>query len=81
MAADGLSKAKEYFNEHRKRLNEFHKRGVLLMAGPLANPSDGAIGIFTNSEAAKEFISGDPFIINGAVENYKLVEWNEVLAV
>ena len=46
---------------HRARLNAFHARGVFLMAGPFANPIEGAVGVFTSREAAEEFIQGDPF--------------------
>jgi len=66
-AEDGLPKAQVYYEAHRARLGEFHSRGVLLMAGPFANPSEGAMGVFTSREAAEEFIEGDPFVINGVV--------------
>jgi len=79
MAPDGLSKVKDNIDGHRERLLEYHKKGVLLMAGPLANPTEGAIGIFTNMESAKNFVEGDPFVKNGVVLKYRLVEWNEVL--
>lgn len=79
MAPDGLSKVKDNIDGHRERLLEYHKKGVLLMAGPLTNPTEGAIGIFTNMDAAKDFIEGDPFVKNGVVGKYRLVEWNEVL--
>jgi uncharacterized protein len=80
LAQDGLSKALTHFPAHRARLDEFHARGVLLMAGPFANPADGALGVFTNREAAEEFIEGDPFVVNGVVGKWRLLEWNEVLA-
>ncbi len=80
VAPDGLSKAKTYYEAHRTRLNEFHDRGVLLMAGPFVNPTDGAMGVFTSREVAEEFIQGDPFVINGVVGKWRLLEWNEVLA-
>ena len=44
----------------RARLDEFYARGVLLMAGPLGNPPEGAMAVFTTREAAEEFIKGDP---------------------
>ena len=50
------------------------------MAGPFANPAEGVLGIFTSKEAAEKFIHDDPFVVNGAVGNWRLVEWNEVLA-
>jgi uncharacterized protein YciI len=80
VASDGLPKALIHYEAHRARLNEFHARGTLLMAGPFANPAEGALGIFTSREAAEEFIQGDPFVVNGVVARWSLREWNEVLA-
>ena len=76
VAADGLSKAQENFLAHRARLDEFHARGVLLMAGPYGVPPVGALGVFTSREAAEEFIKGDPFVTNGLVGKWRLLEWN-----
>jgi uncharacterized protein YciI len=80
VAQDGLAKARIHYAAHRARLDEFHSLGTLLMAGPYANPAEGAMGIFTNREAAEEFIRGDPFVINGVVSEWRLSDWNEVLA-
>ncbi len=79
VAADGLHKAQDNFVAHRTRLDEFHARGVLLMAGPYGAPAVGALGVFTSRDAAEEFIKGDPFVINGVVARYTLYDWNEVL--
>ncbi len=79
LAPDGLLKAAENIAAHRARLDEFHKKGTLLMAGPFANIMDGALGIFTDKSSAEEFIKDDPFIRNGVVGKWRLMEWNEVL--
>lgn len=76
MAPDALAKVRTYFPPHRARLDEFHARGVLFAAGPLSNPPEGAMAIFTTREGAEEFIQGDPFVINGLVSKWRLVEWN-----
>ena len=34
VAQDGLPKARIHYEAHRARLDAFHARGVLLMAGP-----------------------------------------------
>ncbi|MDB5946472.1 MAG: hypothetical protein JWQ33_1498 [Ramlibacter sp.] len=80
VAADGMQKAQANYPAHRARLDEFHARGVLLMAGPYANPMEGAMGVFTSREAAEEFIRADPFVLNGVVARWSLRDWNEVLA-
>lgn len=76
MAPGALSEIANHFPAHRARLEEFHARGVLLSAGPLGNPPEGAMGIFTTREAAEEFIKGDPFVTHGLVSSWRLVEWN-----
>lgn len=79
VAQDGMAQAKIHYAAHRARLDEFHAQGTLLMAGPYANPVEGAMGIFTGREAAEAFIRGDPFVINGVVSKWRLCDWNEVL--
>ncbi len=76
MAPGALSKVTTHFPAHRTRLDEFHSRGVVLAAGPLGNPPEGAMAVFTTREAAEEFIQGDPFVTNGLVSKWRLVEWN-----
>jgi uncharacterized protein len=49
----GLTKAMAYYEAHVTRLKEFHSRGVLVMAGPLGNPPEGALGVFTTRELLK----------------------------
>jgi uncharacterized protein YciI len=80
VAPDGMPKAMENFAAHRARLDEFHRRGTLLMAGPYANPMEGALAVFTSREAAEEFVRDDPFVTKGVVARWSLREWNEVLA-
>lgn len=74
-----MPKAMEHFAAHRARLTEFNERGTLLMAGPWANPMEGALAVFTTREAAEAFVQGDPFVQHGIVTKWTLREWNEVL--
>lgn len=77
---NGFGKAQALFPAHRARYDEFRRDGTLLMIGTFANPlADGAMGIFTTREAAEAFVAGDPFVLEGVVGNYEILEWNEVL--
>ncbi|HKF15712.1 MAG TPA: YciI family protein [Candidatus Dormibacteraeota bacterium] len=79
-APDVVSKARLHFPAHRARFDDFHARGTLLMIGPFANPQEeGSMAVFTTREAAEEFVSGDPFVLNGVVSNWDIRGWNEVL--
>jgi len=80
LAPDGLPKARTLLPAHQARLKEFHARGVLLMAGPFANPLEGSMALLTTREAAEEFVAGDPFGTGGAVGRWTLREWNEALS-
>jgi len=55
-----LRKAHVHDEAHRAWLDDFYAGGLLLMAGPFANPADGYMSVFTSREAAEEFIQGDP---------------------
>jgi uncharacterized protein YciI/uncharacterized protein YndB with AHSA1/START domain len=77
---EGLAKVREHIAAHIARLDLFHSRGTLLMAGPLLDASGRAFGVFTSRAAAEEFIAGDPFIVHGVVSRWTIVEWKEVLA-
>jgi uncharacterized protein len=72
-----LALAAEHFPAHRARYTEFMNRGVLLSLGPFTDRS-GSIAVFTSREAAEEFASGDPFVLNGVVSNWQVREWREV---
>lgn len=76
MAPDALSKVMTHFPAHRARLDAFHARGVLLAAGPLGDPPEGAMAVFTTREAAEQFIQGDLFVTYGLFSKWRLVEWN-----
>jgi uncharacterized protein YciI len=80
-ADDIASKAPEHFPAHSARLDEFHSHGTLLMVGSFGNPQEeGSMAVFTSREAAEEFATGDPFVLNGVVRNWYVRDWDEVLA-
>jgi uncharacterized protein len=78
-AADGLPKAAIHYPAHKARVDEFARRGLLLMIGTWANPAEGAIGIFRSREAAEEFARDDPFVLNGVVGMVTFTDRNEML--
>ena len=71
-------KARIHFAEHRARWSRYQEAGTLLMIGPYADQS-GALAVFRTREAAEEFAAGDPFVVNGLVEGWEVVEWAEAL--
>jgi len=79
-ADDVGSKAPAHFPAHRARVDAFHARGDLLLVGTFANVQrDGAMSVFTSREAAEEFARDDPFVLNGVVRDWRVLDWDEVL--
>jgi uncharacterized protein YciI len=77
---DALELLPVHYPAHRARIDEFHARGDLLMVGTFANPiEEGAMAVFRTREAAEEFVAHDPFVTSGAVGNWYVREWNEIL--
>ena len=75
-----LPLAQENHPAHSARVDEFARRGDLLMVGTLDEPMNGdAMAVFTTREAAEEFIAGDPFVLNGVVAGWTVRPWHEVL--
>ena len=67
-----------HFPAHQARWAEFREQGTLLLIGPYADRS-GALAVFTSAEAAEEFATDDPFVLNGLVSRWTVTAWNEAL--
>ena len=78
-ADDVLAKAPLHFQAHRERWDTYRQNGTLLLIGPFSDPREGSMSVFSTREAAEEFVSGDPFVLNGVVKRWYIREWNEVL--
>jgi uncharacterized protein len=78
-ADDVTSKAPAQMEAHGGRLREFMGRGELLGVGVFGDPQrDGSMAVFASREAALEFVAGDPFVLNGVVRGWRLLEWNDI---
>jgi uncharacterized protein len=75
MTPDSMAGLMQHFAEHKARLDDFHARGLCLAAGPLGDPPEGAMGLYTTREAAEEFIAGDPFVLNKLISKWRIVQW------
>ena len=54
-------------------------RGELLLGGALSDPVDGAVLVFTASQAAENFAESDPYVLNGVVTSWTVREWSVVV--
>jgi uncharacterized protein YciI len=80
-ADDVLEKAPLHYAEHGARVDEFARRGDLLLVGTFEDPvAHGSMSVFASRAAAEEFVAGDPFVLNGVVRSHEIRGWNEILA-
>jgi uncharacterized protein len=81
--AEAIAQAPEAIAAHKKRSQEWHEQGKLVMAGAFRDSPEGRLntmGILTSREAAEEFAKGDPFVLNGRVIKWNIRDWNNMLA-
>jgi uncharacterized protein YciI len=79
LAEDAMALAQEHFPAHRERIEDFHKRGLMLQVGTFSDAPIGAMAVFNTREAAEEFMASDPFLQNGVVGAHRVREWDEIL--
>jgi len=82
-------KTTDNYVERRKPFREAHlslaldayNKGVLIMAGALADPTDEAVLVFKGEspEVANEFAHRDPYVINGLITEWTVRPWTVVI--
>jgi uncharacterized protein YciI len=78
---DYLDRRPQFRQEHLQLAWQASERGELLLAGALANPTDGAVLLFQGDspEVAEQFVRADPYAINGLVKGWSVREWTTVV--
>lgn len=50
------------------------------MVGTFADAqADGSMAVFRTRAGAEEFVTDDPFVLNGVVIRHQLKDWNEIV--
>lgn len=70
-----------YRDEHLKLARDAHDRGDLVLAGALAQPTDGALLVFRGEQpdVAENFARRDPYVINELVRRWYVRPWTVVV--
>jgi uncharacterized protein len=79
---DNIEERRAPFREaHLALAREMHERGILLMAGALVEPLDGAILVFSTDDrsAVEDFVAQDPYVREGLVTSWRIRLWNVVV--
>ena len=65
------------YPRHKAVVDGFVGRGVVVGIGPFVG--GGNMAIFRTREAAEEFTQQDPFILEGLVKSFRILDWNDPL--
>ncbi len=81
LVEDHETRRQPYREEHLRRVRDAESRGVLIMAGPFADPMDRALLVFRASTRAvvEEFVGNDSYVQNGLVPRWEIREWTVVV--
>jgi uncharacterized protein len=66
---------------HLRLVRDANGRGLLMFAGPLGDPPDGALLVFHAESAApvEAFAVADPYVTEGLVTAWRVRPWNVVV--
>ena len=78
---DYLERRVPFRPAHFEHARAAQARGELVLGGPFADPSDGAVLLFTGEErtVADGFAQADPYVRNGVVTAWRVREWTTVV--
>jgi uncharacterized protein len=65
------------YPRHKAVVEKYIARGDVLGIGPFTDR--GNMAIFKTRSAAEQFVTEDPFILEGLVKSFVIREWNDTL--
>ena len=76
-----IEKRAPFREKHLALAHEYHQKGLLVMAGALAEPADGAVLVFCcdSPQTVNEFAENDPYVQNGLIARWYVRQWTVVL--
>ena len=65
------------YPRHKTFLDQFVARGEVVGVGPFTDPGGGNMALFRTRAAAEAFAKGDPFLLEGVVQEYQVKDWGD----
>jgi uncharacterized protein YciI len=65
------------YPRHKAFLDAFVARGEVVGVGPFVDPGGGNMALFRTRAAAEAFAAGDPFRVEGVVQEYQIKDWGD----
>lgn len=63
------------FPRHKEFFDGFVARNEVVGAGPFVDPAGGNLALFRSRAAAEAFAAGDPFRLEGLIQEYQIKDW------
>ena len=78
---DYVERRPQFRADHLALAREAQERGDMVLAGPLADPVDGAVLMFVSEDksVAEDFARSDPYVTSGMVARWHVREWTTVI--
>lgn len=78
---DYVERRPHYRAQHLALAWAAHERGEMVIAGPLADPVDGAVLMFAGADksVAEDFARADPYVTSGMVARWHVREWTTLI--
>jgi uncharacterized protein YciI len=65
------------YPRHKAIVDKYIAKGEVIGIGPFGDM--GNMAIFRTRAAAEQFVSEDPFILEGLVKSYVIRDWNDTI--
>jgi uncharacterized protein YciI len=79
LAPDYLDRRPAHRNRHLALAWAAADRDELVLGGPVGDPTDLALLLFTSEQAARAFAEADPYVANGLVTRWRVRPWTTVV--
>jgi len=78
---DYVARRAQFRDDHLRLADAAHRRGELVLAGALTDPTDGALLVFRapDRSVAESFARNDPYVLNGLVTRWEVRSWTVVV--
>jgi uncharacterized protein YciI len=78
---DYVARRAAFREAHLALAREAHRRGHLILAGALAEPTDRAVLVWRTDDRSilERFIDDDPYVHNGLVTSWTIRPWTVVV--
>ena len=78
---DYVARRAVFRDAHLKLAHAAQRRGELILAGALTDPTDGALLVFRAADGtvASDFARSDPYVVNGLVTRWEVRSWAVVI--